>query len=120
MLMPLLEQVTRSGSPLVILAETVDGPALGMLVANNVHDTFRSVVVRAPGFGHRRIAELSDLAIWMGGQVITAEAGLSLDVVRLDQLGQVGRVTVTDSTTTMVGGVGPQNEVNARIDQLKH
>jgi chaperonin GroEL len=89
-------------------------------VSNNVYDTFRSVVVRAPGFGHRRIAELSDLAIWMGGQVITAEAGLSLDAVRLDQLGQVRRVTVTDSTTTMVGGIGPDNEVYARIEQLKH
>jgi chaperonin GroEL len=119
-LMPVLEQVTRSGRQLVIFAQNVDGPALGMLVANNVHDTFRSVVVRAPGFGHRRVAELSDLAIWMGGQVITAEAGLSLDTVRLEQLGQVRRVTVTDSTTTMVGGIGPEGEVNARIEQLKH
>jgi chaperonin GroEL len=119
-LMPVLEQVTRSGRQLVIFAQNVEGPALGMLVANNVRDTFRSVVVRAPGFGHRRIAELSDLAIWMGGQVITSEAGLSLDSVRLEQLGQVRRVTVTDSTTTMVGGVGPSNEVSARIEQLKH
>jgi chaperonin GroEL len=119
-LMPVLEQVTKSGRQLVIFAQNVDGPALGMLVANNVHDTFRSVVVRAPGFGHRRIAELSDLAIWMGGQVITAEAGLSLDAVRLEQLGQVRRVTVTDSTTTMVGGIGSDNEVSARIEQLKH
>jgi chaperonin GroEL len=119
-LMPVLEQVTKSGRQLVIFAQNVDGPALGMLVANNVHDTFRSVVVRAPGFGHRRVAELSDLAIWMGGQVITAEAGLSLDSVRLEQLGQVRRVTVTDSTTTLVGGVGAENEVAGRIEQLKH
>jgi len=119
-LMPVLEQVTKSGRQLVIFAQNIDEPALGMLVANNVHDTFRSVVVRAPGFGHRRIAELSDLAIWMGGQVITAEAGLSLDTVRLEQLGQVRRVTVTDATTTLVGGVGPDNEVAARIEQLKH
>jgi chaperonin GroEL len=119
-LMPVLEQVTKSGRQLVIFAQNVDGPALGMLVANNVHETFRSVVVRAPGFGHRRVAELSDLAIWMGGQVISAEAGLSLDGIRLEQLGQVRRVTVTDSTTTMVGGVGPENEVTARIEQLKH
>lgn len=66
--MPVLEQVTRSGHPLVILAENVDGPALGMLVANNVHDTFKSVVVRAPGFGHRRIAELQDLGVFTGGR----------------------------------------------------
>jgi chaperonin GroEL len=119
-LMPVLEQVTKSGRQLLIFAQNVDGPALGMLVANNVHETFRSVVVRAPGFGHRRIAELSDLAIWMGGQVITSEAGLSLDTVRLEQLGQVRRATVTDSTTTLVGGIGPENEVSARIEQLKH
>ena len=119
-LMPVLEQVQRSGSPLLVFAQNVDGQALGMLVANNLHDTFRSAVVRAPGFGHRRIAELSDLAVWMGGQVITTDAGLSLDAVRLDQLGRVRRVTITDSTTTMVGGVGFEAEVSARIEQLKH
>jgi chaperonin GroEL len=119
-LMPVLEHVTKTGRQLVIFAQNVDGPALGMLVANNVHDTFRSVVVRAPGFGHRRVAELSDLATWMGGQVITAEAGLSLDTVRLEQLGQCRKVTVTDSTTTLVGGVGSDAEVFARIEQLKH
>ena len=119
-LMPVLEQVTKAGRRLVIFAQNVEGPALGMLVANNVHDTFRSVVVRAPGFGHRRIAELDDLAVWMGGQVISAESGLSLDAVRLEQLGQVRRITVTDSSTTMVGGVGADNEVSARIEQLKH
>ena len=119
-LMPVLEQVQRSGAALLIFAQNVDGQALGMLVANNLHETFRSAVVRAPGFGHRRIAELSDLAIWMGGQVITTDAGLSLDSVRLDQLGRVRRVTITDATTTMVGGVGSQAEVSARIEQLKH
>ncbi|MGW0814542.1 chaperonin GroEL [Streptomyces viridiviolaceus] len=118
-LMPLLEQVTRSGSPLVILAETVEGPALGMLVTNNVHDTFRSVVVRAPGFGHRRIAELEDLAAFTGGRVITGDAGLSLDAVRLDQLGRCGKITVTESSTTLVGGAGSQDVVSARIEQIK-
>jgi chaperonin GroEL len=119
-LMPLLELVRKSGSQLLIFAQNVDGPALGMLVANNVHDTFRSVVVRAPGFGHRRIAELSDLATWMGGEVITSDAGLSLDGITAAQLGRVRRVTVTGSTTTLVGGVGSQAEVSARIEQLKH
>ncbi|MGW5433995.1 chaperonin GroEL [Streptomyces sp. NPDC004059] len=118
-LMPLLEQVTRSGSPLVILAETVDGPALGMLVTNNVHDTFKSVVVRAPGFGHRRIAELEDLAAFTGGRVITGDAGLSLDAARLDQLGRCRRITVTESSTTLVGGAGSQEVVSARIEQIK-
>ncbi|MCQ8186943.1 chaperonin GroEL [Streptomyces rugosispiralis] len=118
-LMPLLEQVTRGGSPLVILAETVEGPALGMLVANNVHDTFKSVVIRAPGFGHRRIAELEDLAAFVGGRVVTGDAGLSLDAVRLDQLGRCRKITVTESGTTLVGGAGALEDVSARIEQIK-
>jgi chaperonin GroEL len=118
-LMPVLEQVTRSGNPLVILAETVDGPALGMLVANNVHDTFKSVVIRAPGFGHRRVAELTDLATFTGGQVITGDAGQSLETVRLEQLGRCRRITVTESSTTMVGGAGADSAVSARIEQIK-
>ena len=118
-LMPVLEQVTRTGDPLVIMAETVDGPALGMLVANNVHDTFKSVVVRAPGFGHRRVAELNDLAVFTGGQVITGDAGLSLEHVRLDQLGRCRRITVTESSTTLVGGAGADTAVSARIEQIK-
>ncbi|WP_433455288.1 chaperonin GroEL [Streptomyces sp. CA-142005] len=118
-LMPVLEQVTRSGSPLVILAETVDGPALGMLVTNNVHGTFRSVAVRAPGFGHRRVAELEDLAVFTGGSVVTADAGLALDSVRLAQLGRCRRITVTESGTTLVGGAGSEEAVSARIEQIK-
>ncbi|MGH3518061.1 MAG: chaperonin GroEL [Haloechinothrix sp.] len=118
-LMPVLEQVTRSGHPLVILAENVDGPALGMLVANNVHDTFKSVVVRAPGFGHRRIAELEDLGVFTGGQVITNDAGQSLDRVRLEQLGRCRKITITESSTTLVGGAGPDASVSARIEQIK-
>jgi chaperonin GroEL len=118
-LMPVLEQVTRSGSPLVILAQSVDGPALGMLVANNVHDTFKSVVVRAPGFGHRRLAALEDLAVFSGGQVVTGDAGQRLEGVRLEQLGRCGRITITESSTTMVGGAGSDAAVSARIDQVK-
>jgi chaperonin GroEL len=118
-LMPVLEQVTRGGAPLVILAETVDGPALGMLVANAVHDTFRSVAIRAPGFGHRRIAELEDLAAFSGGRVVTGDAGLSLQAVRLDQLGRCRRITVTESSTTLVGGAGSAEAVSARIEQIK-
>jgi chaperonin GroEL len=118
-LMPVLEQVTRTGNPLVIMAETVDGPALGMLVANNVHDTFRSVVVRAPGFGHRRVAELTDLAVFTGGQVISGDAGLALENVRVDQLGRCRRITVTESSTTLVGGAGADSAVTQRIEQIK-
>ncbi|WP_306192385.1 MULTISPECIES: chaperonin GroEL [unclassified Streptomyces] len=118
-LMPLLEQVTRTGSPLVILAETVEGPALGMLVTNNVHDTFKSVVVRAPGFGHRRVAELEDLAAFTGGRVVTGDAGLSLEGVRLEHLGRCRKITVTESSTTLVGGAGSDEAVTTRIEQIK-
>ncbi|WP_046469628.1 chaperonin GroEL [Allosalinactinospora lopnorensis] len=118
-LMPVLEQVTRSGRPLVVIAENVSGPALGMLVANNVHDTFRSVVVRAPGFGHRRIAELEDLAVFTGGQVIAGDAGQSVDSVQLDHLGSCDKITITESSTTLVGGAGADALVTARIEQVK-
>lgn len=118
-LMPVLEQVTRSGQPLVILAENVEGPALGMLVANNVHGTFKSVVVRAPGFGHRRIAELQDLGMFTAGEVITGDAGQSLDAVRLEQLGRCRRITITEHSTTLVGGAGSDAAVSARIEQIK-
>jgi chaperonin GroEL len=119
MLMPVLEQVQRTGSPLVILAENVDGPALGMLVANNVHSTFASVVVRAPGFGHRRIAELEDLGVFTAGDVITNDSGRSLDSVRLENLGRCRRITITENSTTLVGGAGEDRLVSARIEQIK-
>jgi chaperonin GroEL len=119
MLMPVLEQVQRTGSPLVILAENVDGPALGMLVANNVHNTFASVVVRAPGFGHRRIAELEDLGVFTAGDVITNDSGRTLDSVRLENLGRCRRITITENSTTLVGGAGEDRSVSARIEQIK-
>ena len=119
LLMPVLEQVTRTGSPLVILAENVDGPALGMLVANNVHNTFKSVVVRAPGFGHRRIAELEDLGVFTAGEVITNDSGRTLDSVRLENLGRCRRITITENSTTLVGGAGEDWAVSARIEQIK-
>jgi chaperonin GroEL len=118
-LMPALEHVTRSGRPLLILAENVDGPALGMLVTNNVHETFTSVAVRAPGFGHRRLAELEDLAAFVGGRVVTGDAGLTLAQVRPEHLGRCRRVTVTEQSTTLVGGAGADADVSARIDQIK-
>jgi chaperonin GroEL len=118
-LMPVLEQCQRAGKRLVIFAEAVEGPALGMLVANNVHDTFRSVVVRAPGFGHRRLAILGDLAALLGGRVITEDAGLSLERVTLEQLGRCAKITVTERTTTLVGGDGSANEIASRVEMLK-
>ncbi len=118
-LMPTLELVTRAGRPLVILAENVDGPALQMLVSNNVHDTFRSVVVRAPGFGHRRVAELEDLAAVLGGRVVSEDSGVNLHSVSLADLGTCHRITITEGGTTMVGGAGDATAVEARLHQLE-
>ena len=118
-LMPALELVTRAGKPLVVIAETVDGPALQMLVTNNVHDTFRSVVVRAPGFGHRRLAELEDLATVLGGSVVSEDSGVSLEGVRLSHLGRCRRITITENSTTIVGGYGEAPVVSARQHQLE-
>jgi chaperonin GroEL len=118
-LMPVLEHVTRTRRPLLVLAENVDGPALGMLVANNVHETFTSVAVRAPGFGHRRLAELEDLAAFLGGRVVTGDAGLTLAEIRPEHLGECRKVTVTERSTTLVGGAGADADVSARIEQIK-
>jgi chaperonin GroEL len=118
-LMPVLEQVQRAKKPLLILCENIDGPALSMLVTNNVHDTFRSVVVRAPGFGHRRVAELEDLAALLGGTVVSPESGLSLENVRIEHLGQAAKMTVTERSTTLVGGSGAKADVDARIGQIE-
>ncbi|MBA4023421.1 MAG: chaperonin GroEL [Gordonia sp.] len=118
-LMPVLEQVQRSKRPLLILCENMDGPALSMLVTNNMHDTFRSVVVRAPGFGHRRVAELEDFAAILGGRVVSSDSGLSLADVRLEHLGTAKKITVTENSTTMVDGGGNVEEVKARIHQLE-
>ncbi|MCI2422463.1 chaperonin GroEL [Saccharopolyspora sp. K220] len=119
-LMPVLEQVTRTGKPLVVIAEDVQGPPLGMLVTNNVHGTFRSVALRSPGFGHRRLAQLADIATLCGGQVITGDAGLRLESTQLEHLGRCEKITVTEHSTTIVGGAGRPDSVSARIDQLKH
>ena len=118
-LMPILEQVTRTGSPLVVVAENVDGPALGMLVTNAAHGTFRSLAVRAPGFGFRRIAELEDMAALTGGRVITGTAGRTLEGVTLDDLGRAEKVIATERSTTVLGGAGGDERVAERIENLK-
>lgn len=118
-LMPVLEQVQRSNKPLLILCENMDGPALSMLVTNNVHDTFRSAVVRAPGFGHRRVAELEDLAAVMGGTVVSTDSGVKLENVRIEHLGRARRITVTEHSTTIVGGAGNPDDISGRIQQIE-
>ena len=118
-LLPILERVLKSQRPLVILAENVDGSALGMLVTNKVHGNLLSVAVCAPGFGHRRLAELHDIAAFTGGRVITEDAGLNLANATLEDLGQARKVVVTNGKTTIIEGAGPSADVDARIAQIK-
>jgi chaperonin GroEL len=117
-LMPTVEAARRADRPLVILAENVDGPALQMIVAGNVHGTFPAVVVRAPGFGHRRLAELEDLAAALGGRVVSEDSGVTLTDVTERDLGRCEHITITEDTTTIIGGAGDEATVRARIGQL--
>jgi chaperonin GroEL len=118
-LLPALDQLMRAPHPLVVLAEKVDGSALGMLVTNNQHRTIEAVAVRAPGFGHRRIHHLGDLAAFTGGQVIAEEAGLTLAHVRAESFGRARRVIVTADATTFVEGAGTREAVEARLSEIR-
>ena len=118
-IMPTIEAAKRADRPLVVLAEDVDGAALQLLVGGNMHKTMRSVVVRAPGFGHRRIAELEDLAVALGGHVIAKDTGIELSEVKLEHLGSCDRITVTENDTTIVGAHGDPQRVSARVGQLE-
>jgi chaperonin GroEL len=104
---------------LVVLAEKVDGAALGMLIQNSAHGTLEAVAVRAPGFGHRRLAHLQDLAVLTGGQVITDETGLSLETVERSSFGTARRVVVTADSTTFIEGAGTADAVDARLGQIR-
>jgi chaperonin GroEL len=117
-LMGAIGQVMRRPEPLIILAEKVDGAALGMLVQNNRHGTMEATAIRAPGFGHRRVAYLEDLAAFVGGQVITPETGLSLEQVELEWLGRARRVIVTEDATTFIEGAGSAEAVAARLAEI--
>ena len=119
-LMPLLDQVMKQPRPLVILSEKVEGAALGMLVHNVQHGTLEAVAVRAPGFGHRRIAHLTDLAAFTGGEVITEEAGLTLENVKREYLGSARRVIVTEHSCTFIEGAGTPEAVEARLSQIRN